>query len=264
MILLEIKDEQYSIPTAWNELTSGQLVRVVRLFDRKELPEQAAKVELLKIMTGIGWVKMWYNGFGAIEDKLHHTEFLLKENLLTKNLFVAYDGFYGPADDFNNLLIKEFIFTEMFYQEYKDLPLEKSGSLDRMIAILYRPLKAGYDLTTNIDGDPRESFNENLTEHYSKEVSCWPMHIKLSMLQWYEGCKASLVAANDDIFSGKSTGEPAKHGLWSVMRGVAEKGVHGNIHQVEQMFLKVFMMELNELMEEAKRIEQQLQQQKPK
>jgi hypothetical protein len=46
------------------------------------------------------------------------------------------------------------------------------------------------------------------------------------------------------------------------MRGVAEKGVHGNINQVEKMYLRVFMMELMEMKAEAASIKQRVPQNK--
>jgi hypothetical protein len=247
---VELKNKWYIIPTTWNELTGQQLVRVLRVCNRN-YTVLVAQVHLFKILMGIRWIKLWWLGPAEIDDKLYLVDWVFEENTLTKNLIPKYNNFYGPADNLNNLQLCEFIFTEQCYQQFKYNG--KDEDLNMLISILYRPPKKLYNRQRNEEGDIRESFNDNLTSLYAKKVNRWPLSVKEAILFWYEGCRNNLVRKNPEVFGGTG-GDPAKYGLWSVMRGVAEKAIHGNINQVEKMYVHVFMMELNELVAEADRI----------
>jgi hypothetical protein len=115
-------------------------------------------------------------------------------------------------------------------------------------------MKKGYDVSKDIDGDARIVFNQYLSAHYAKKViSKWPDHLKLSIFFWYECCRNKMMASIDEIFSGGS-GEPAKYGLVSVMRAIAEGGIYGDFDKVQRMYVKMWVMELDEKEEEYKRI----------
>jgi len=252
MILVQIHKKFYTVPQSWNELSSKQLLACVKvLYSQKQMLD--AQVTLFKILTGASWWRLCLAGPLDIEDKLYLTDFLFEENNLTKNLLPSYPFLYGPADDFNNLLVQEFIFSEMYYERHKDSKLLHSSDLNMLIATLYRPAKWFYNKKINRSGDVRKKYNDNLTARYAKVIAKWPLSIKLGILHWYEGCRLKLIKDNPDVF-GASGGTAAKYGLWSIMRGIAEKGIHGTINLVENMFVKVFMMELNEVVEEAARI----------
>lgn len=250
MKVIEIHNKFFSIPTQWNELTAMQLRKIVQILLGSDLliPGQ---VKLFKILTGCSWWNLWRIGPWEYDDKLYLTEFLLKENSLTKNLIPQYRGLFGPADEFNNMIVSEFIFAEQFYALHKN---NEPTALDSLIATLYRPAKRFYNRKLNKDGDIRKEFNDNVLPFYTGKVSKWPMDVKLSILHWYEGCRLKVISDNPSVF-GASSGESALYGLFSVMRGVAEKGVHGDLSKVEKMYVKVFLLELNELVAEAARIE---------
>lgn len=252
MTLVEIHKKFYSVPTHWNELTGRQLVQIIRVLQSDELL-LPAQVKLLKILTGISWFRLWFGGILDIEDKVYLTEFLLQDNQLTRNVIPEYRGLYGPGDDFSNLVVAEFVFAEQYYSIYKDD--KEVAALDMLIATLYRPGKLFYNKSLNKDGDIRRPFNDFVIPYYQKKVSKWPLDVKLAILHWYDGCRSKLVADNPNVFGGQSTGEPSLYGLFSIMRGVADKGVHGDLSKVEKMYVQVFLLELNELVAEADRIE---------
>lgn len=247
---IEHNHKWYNIPTSFNELTGRQLIKCLLVCNRTSTL-LVAQVQLFKILTGFRWIKLWWGGAAEIDDKLYLVNWVFEHNTLTKNLLPYYKGRYGPADNFSNLQVCEFIFCEQYYQQYKEGCADQY--LNMLIAILYRPAKKSYNKRRNEEGDIREPYNDNITGLYSRQVARWPSAIKQAILFWYEGCRASLINSNPDVFGGAG-GEPAIHGLWSVMRGVAEKAIHGNINQVEKMYVQVFMMELNELLAEADRI----------
>lgn len=247
---IELNYKWYNIPTGFNELTGMQLVRVLQVCNANHTL-LVAQVQLFRILTGIRWLKLYWWGPAEIDDKLYLVNWVFEENTLTKNLLPVYKCCYGPADNFSNLQVCEFIFTEQYYQQFKEEGAVQH--LNMLIAILYRPAKKRYNMARNEEGDVREPYNDNLTPLFARKVARWPMAIKQAILFWYEGCRTSLVNNNPDVFGGAG-GEAAKYGLWSVMRGVAEKAIHGNINQVEKLYVNVFMMELNELVSEADRI----------
>lgn len=189
-------------------------------------------------------------------------EFLINENDLTKQCIPVYKGFFGPDDDFNNLTGLEFVFSEHFYftsftkSEDGNARTMNEEGLNNLVASLYRPKKRWYNRKKNPDGDPRKPFNENLAMYYAKKVvNKWPMPVKLAIFTWYECCRQKMIESNPDIFSGGSA-EPARHGLISVMRVIAESGIHGDFEKVTKMFVKMWMIELNEKADEAKRMEE--------
>lgn len=207
----------------------------------------------------------WYRFFKApMIDKaafLDVTYFLVNENTLTKQLIPGYNGLCGPADDFNNITGEEFIFSEDFYfRSYTKAPdqafrVMNESVLNDLVAVLYRKKKPGYDTRLNADGDPRQPFNQNICAYNSIAIiSKWPFAAKLAVFTWYEACRQQMIEGNPDIFSGGEA-EPAKYGLISVMRVIAEGGIHGTFENVQKMYVKMWMVELNEKADEIKRID---------
>ena len=194
-------------------------------------------------------------------DYLYLTHFLINENNLTKQLLPVYKGFYGPDDDFNNITGEEFIFSEDFYfKSFKKAGVNEprvmqEDMLNNLVAVLYRAKKKGYDTAINKDGDARETFNQYKCSYIAENyISRWPMNMKLAVFTWYETCRQNMIESNPEIFGGGS-GEPAKYGLLSVMRVIAEGGIHGTFENVQKMYVKMWMIELNEKAEESKRAE---------
>lgn len=265
MITVHLHKRDYDLPQTLNELNGRQLVAVMNVF--LENPEMdLARLKLLKILMGVGWMQFARIPVEEKADVLHHTDFLLTDKSLTRQLIPIYKGFHGPAEDFNNLLMEEFVFAEDFYLRYAESkrPVnegEEPGMgeerlLDDLISVLYRKPKAGYDLKINPDGDGREPFNENVCRHSAAAViSGWPMGVKLAILTWYSCCREKMVQDNPEVFGG--SGGPAKYGLLSIMRSIAESGVHGDFDKVAKKHVKIIMMELNEKVEDNKRLEKQ-------
>jgi hypothetical protein len=254
MIKVFIHKKYRSVPTTWNELTGKQLVQVIEVFDMDE-ELMPARLKLLKILSGLSWWQWVFADADELNDSLHLVDFLIKENALTKNVLPIYKGFAGPSDNFENLLMEEYVYSEAFFEKYAAEP-SNVEALDDLIAILYRPRKKGYDTALNSKGDVRLPFNEFECRHYAQqEVAFWPLKVKRSILHWYEGCRGQLAADYPDVFSGSGEGDPAKYGMVSVMRNVAEKGIHGNFKDVEKLPVRMVMLELDEMMTEAKNIE---------
>jgi hypothetical protein len=280
---IEINRKFYKVPEQWNELSGRQLLQVIDLFF-KGYPEEKALLKLLKILSGMSWWEFFRAPVTTVErlvftrfrftmslgvflfmsrrtcngmdEYLYLSEFLLKENTLTKNLIPRYKEFYGPADAISNLRMGEFVFSEHFYMAWSE-DKENAVLLNNLVATLYRPKKKNYDFRKNRDGDPRIAFNENLCEFYAtSEIYAWPKNIKLAIGHFYEACRTKLVEDNPDVFGGG--GEEAKHGLISIMISVAESHAFGDFEKVEQLHVGMIMIQLSEMIHKAKQLEKQM------
>jgi hypothetical protein len=258
--IITIHTKTYSVASEWNELSGSQLLKVMDvLYGNYEV--DAARLLLLKILTRMSWYGFCKIPMPDKAEFLDVTHFLINDNTLTKQLLPQYDGFYGPDDDFNNITGEEFIFSEDFYfksfsQDTADGPRTMiEAGLNGLASVLYREQKKDYDFELNPDGDPRKPFNQNIAAfNENKIVTAWPMNVKLAIFTWYETCRQRMILANPEIFSSGS-GEPAKYGLLSVMRAIAEGGIHGKFDDVAKMYVKMWMVELNEKVAEAKQQE---------
>jgi len=249
------------VPETWNELTGKQLVQVMKVLYTDDNADTAL-LSMLRIITGMSWWRWCRVPVWEKMDCLYLAFFLISSNTLTKNVLPEYRGFYGPADDFNNIKGDEFVFSEEYY--FKSFTQQEEGGdrvfnteyLDELVAVLYREKKQGYDVKRNPDGDVRILFNQNICSYNAKMIiSQWPMEAKMAVFTWYEVCRKEMIEQNPEIFGGGS-GEPARYGLISVMRVIAEGGIHGTFEDVQRMEVKMWMVELNEKAEEAKRNEQ--------
>ena len=252
MTIIEIHKKLYTVPTSWNEITGKQLVKVMDLLSKEVYPQEAM-LYLLKILTGIRWWRFFLSSPTVFYEFFYLTEFLLKENTLTKNVLPKYKGFIGPSDDFENLLMCEFAYTEDYFLRWRE---DESNIqlLNELVAVLYRKKKSGYDEKKNEDGDAREPFNEYLCKYYASAVIYhWPLAVKKAIAHWYDGCRTKMMQDFPSVFSGGG-GEPAKYGLLSIMRSVAEKGVHGKFKDVEGLHVRMVMVELDEMMTEVEKI----------
>lgn len=252
MIVTNINSKWYKCPAEWNDLTGKQLVKVVTVFENPgEVIE--AQLKLLKIITGMNLWQWIRSAVDDLADRFHLIDFLIKENGLTKNLLPKYKGFAGPADDFQNLSMSEFVYSEDFYLRWKE-DESKTELLDQLVAVLYRKQKPGYDEEMNEDGDVRLKFNEYVCKYHGlRSIKRWPLNVKKAIAYWYDGCRKKLVNDFSEIFTG-SGGEPAKYGLLSIMTSVAEKGTFGPLEKVEGQYVRLVLMKLDEMMMEAKQI----------
>jgi hypothetical protein len=285
MKLVEINRQFYNVPESWNELSKRQLLQVMQLFYLLKYTNEQAQLKLLKILTGMSWWEFFrapvttcerrvFNPFNfstsvgvylfsirkicyGMDEYLYLIHFLLEENKLTKNVVPQYKDFYGPADECSNLRMCEFTFSEHYYMQWSE-NRQDENLLNNLVAVLYRQRKKNYDLRKNEDGDPRIAFNENLCEYFAEsEVYDWPLKLKLAIAHFYEACRIKLVADNEEVFGGD--GEPAKHGLISIMIAVAEANAFGPFKEVEQLHVNMVMLQLKEQIHKANEAKRNLQ-----
>ena len=287
MKTIEINQKFYCVPETWNELSKEQLLQVMELLYKKDYPLENALLKLLKILTNMSWWAFfrapvttvqrykfrWKNfrlslGEALFLSKVEHTgleeflylsDFLITANELTKNLLPQYRGFYGPAAEMYNVTMDEFVFSEDFYMQWAETKDDETP-LNELVAVLYRPARLKYNKEKNEKGDIRIAFNENLCSYYAKTEIChWPLNVKTSIAQFYQACRDKWIHDNPDVFEGGTRDTPAQYGMISVMRGVAKSGVHGStIEDVGRCYVNAILMELNELVQEAREHERQM------
>ena len=254
MTIIELNKKLYTIPTSWDELSRKQLLGVISiLYNDYEVNE--ALLLLLKRIANIGWLRYLLTPMGDKIEFFYLCTFLYNETGTTKNIIKEHKGFIGPADDFNNITGDEFIFSEDFYFAFVNSKHADDKALNELVAILYRPGKKNYNHKMDPDGDGRQAFNQNISSYYARTIiKKWKRPVRLAIFHWYQACRENMIKGNPKIFIGKK-GEPAKYGLLSVMRTIAESGIHGDFEKVQKMYVKMWMMELNEKIAEADRME---------
>lgn len=250
MFNLTYRGKTFEVKEHWNELSADQLRQIAFVLYGNE-DALRKKLQVWKVVTGMKWYQYLAIPNNIILNTLDITDFVFKSNELTENLFPRYKKYYGPASDFDNLRVSEFVFSEMFHGKYCET--KEIKYLNSLIAVIYRPAKKRYNRARNSDGDIREAFNENLIHDRARIIARWPDDVKLSIFTWYAGCKKMLVKENPQVFG---TGGNAQHtsgtsAMLSIMRAVAKAGTYGDFDKVEQLFVKTLMMELREQIRES-------------
>jgi hypothetical protein len=253
----------YSVAESWNELTEKQLLQVMRILFlppvKGELKAEEKLLRLTQTIIGLSNYRFFQCNVEELEEFFYLTSFLFAKDLVfTKNILPLYKyshtAFYGPADHLDNLRMKEFTLTEDLYMRWYDSEQRDTQALNELVAILYRPAPAHYDFVRNPNGDCRERFNQNVSSFYaSNYINLWPPEVKIAIAYWYNGCRIEMVNRNPEVFSG--SGDPALYGLVSVMLNVAESKVFGDFDKVEEQYVNLVMMQLNEAIDKGKKLE---------
>ncbi len=263
MTIIEINKKLWPFPEKWDELSPGQCIAVMQVLCCGYNTAQA-RLQFIRILSGCGW---WHyirqssrrGGMQKIEEQLYLCDFLFAHPQRTINPLPVYDYLIGPDDDFNNLLMGEFAYAQDYYEKYQENSQDMEA-LNSLCATLYRPamrMETKYGAAgAFIPDDFRQPFTEAGMKFRKKQVAKWPFHIRELIFFWYSGCLKKLTADNADVFSG-GDGEPALHGIVSIMRNVAKEGTYGDFNKVEQLYVKMLMVELRESKAEAAKMDKQ-------
>lgn len=257
MTIIKVGKHYHKIAQEWNELTKKQFIKIIDIFSLNHKKPEQIILKLLQSLLQMNDIEYKLVKATDLEEYLYLVEFLFKtENYLTRQLIPEYDQLFGPDDEIGNIVMKEFVFSEHFFMQWQE-EKENEALLNQFVATIYRPAKTEYDFGRDPDGDCRTDFNANICAWYADQfISKWPIKIKRSIAHWYAGCRQKLVDDNEEVFGG--TGDPAKHGLISIIREVAKQGTHGTFESVENINVSLLMIELNEMIEEGKKLEAQM------
>ena len=292
------KGKYTEVPDEWNALTGKQYVRCMEVLLLQKGAMEEKQLRLLKIITGWGWWKIalmvkWFrwNPLRLIKEKisrlgakkldefdemLHRsyalaeaaetlTQFLFVDITLSKNIlpYISKSGkivrpgrrrYAGPADDLGNMKMNEFVYAEHYFQEWRKNNL--IADLNSLIAVIYRPVIAG---KPDFEEDPRIPFKVHICTKHEKIVATWPLPLRIAIAEMYGSMRRQKIEQNPRVFSEGEQESESLYGLWSVMRQVAKQGHLGNFNDVEETYVDTVLMELNESLAEADKMEEEME-----
>lgn len=247
--LIYDKGKSFTLPENVEELTGKQFIQLAGLLHQQYTTVLKASLTALRILSGMSHLKFYFLSNEVKLKTIEHVMWVFDKITITKNLVPEYKGFYGPAEDLNNMTLSEFHFAEQYYAEVAG---ENYASLPHLIATIYRKAKPGYNKKMDVDGDVREKFNSNVVDFYAEKISKWPDAVKFAILIFYDSCREKIANDYKQIFSGP--GESDGLGMYSVIRKLAGNKF-GEVEKVEEMLLHNALLELTLIMDEEKELE---------
>lgn len=251
-----INNKLYKVPSTWNELTRRQLLRLMR--GALTLKPEFLTTYYLLVILGIRG--SLFAAFTQVQklSLAYLTDFLSEQPTLTDNLLPSFrlpvlktkcfKKLYGPAANFNNLVMGEFICTETLFLAWHKTKDHKF--LDLLVAILYRPKRKGYNPNSpDFKGDVREDFNPNLFEgRADKWIKHVPAHFKMAVLYYYVGCRAALMEQYPEAFSGsdEATSIPTAAPLVDMLHDLPNDKF-GTIDAAEKALVHTIFYEINKV-----------------
>lgn len=250
MIAFHFHNKKYGpVPETYNELSGKQLIGIAGLF-LVEMELDTARLKALQIL-----LRRSFFGFAIIPADakarmLQYIDWVFEKNTVTEQVLPLYRGLVGPKKEFDNLTLSEFHFSERYYNEF--VKEGNNDALNKLVAVLYRKPKPGYDYQLDSDGDARQKFNANELDHYASVVTKWPAAVKQAVLFFYDGCRQYLLDLYEEVFSGNS-GEENEEGMFGIIRGISGDK-YGDIDKVEMLNIHTALNELTVQLKEAKRL----------
>ena len=244
------------VPAKWNELTSEQLLEIIRIQFSSESGNYQ-KLLLLKELLQVDMPTM------LLMSEVQHIQLyqllnFLEDNNLTTQLLPSVEPeegllLHGPSERFRNLTFAEFIYTETLYARLAKKV--EDTTLDRFIAVLYRPEREDYNpKSPNYKGDIRQDFNEHLIEQRMPLISKLPMQHKLAILAWYRGCKRELEQLYDKVFTESNVKKASKSDWGDVVLSLSG-GRFGTLEQTATQRVHTIFKEMQRLAREHEEIE---------
>jgi hypothetical protein len=247
--------KQYTIQAdCYNDLAGSQLIAIFEVLLKET---DRAVQEILVLYTLLGVSKYEFIAGIPIDAKarmIQDIQWIFEIKGLTKQLIPEYDSLFGPASEWHNLTMEEWNDCEVYYYLYtKD---DDTDALDKLIAVLYRECKKGYNHAINIDGDCRIPFNQYQANYQATyKIKQWPEAIKMAILAWYDGCRQA-VTEMYDLFGGNCEGanEP---GMFEIIRALCGDKF-GSFKDVESLNVHIALRDLLLTKIENERLEAQL------
>ena len=243
------------MPDSFEELSGKQFIHIGEL-KYNGGDELECQLKAFRILSGISRWKLRVMNSDMVARCLEFVKWVFEKKATTVQLLPVYKKRYGPAGGFDNLKMKEFHFSERYYNElvYEN----KEESINDLIAVLYRKTKRWYNTKLDKDGDRRIAFNSNEVAYYAKKIARWPEGVKQSIFLWYHTCRQELIDNNPLVFAEPSKGFESQFdtGLYGMMRSLAGEKL-GSVADIEEMYVHTAMLELGLMKEEEKYIESQ-------
>lgn len=268
MIEIKINSRTEPLPESWNELSLPEArclaVNVLYGTEKENLKFELLRIrfpELKKIVRKLDKIQrrgdheqFWEKTeeLNMVLEKLYN--FLYKQitiegkkvdiidSKLTRNLIPKIGRFIGP-EDFSKLEIWEFSLAEMAFDDFFNNG--ESSSLDRLVAILYRPVKPFLFLkkkSSGYNGDPRQKFNDQLIESRRDAINRVSTSDKYLVSLWFEGWLKQLPALFPKLYEKKQVMGGEK-GTWSDTILLVARNEHQDANHVATRNLFQFLRE---------------------
>jgi hypothetical protein len=261
MIELIYHKGRMTLPESFEELSGKQFIGISRLLFTGG-DALRCKVQALKILCGLSAFRFAFLRAEVISRAIKYVDWVFDEKkCITKQLIPSYKRYHGPISDFDNLRMKEFHMSELYYREMvNEENKDPEASLNNLVAVLYRPAKWFYNKKRDKAGDIRVAFNHNEIDYHAKKIARWPVKIKQAIFLWYGGCRQQLEEDNQSAFrddSGSSFESQFDTGMYGVMRSLAGDKL-GSVEKIEDMYVKTCMLEIGLIKEEEKYFEEKM------
>lgn len=259
MITVHFEKKRLRLPESFKELTAKQFIEIAAIIYQGG---EALNCDVLALRTLAGLSRFSFRVMNTefVDRCLPYIKWIYEEEKRTTDqLIPKYKGYYGPSGGFDNLKMKEFHFSEMYYRQ---LVQEKDElALDLLVATLYREPKVNYDLVKNPDGDQRRPFNDNELEYQAALISAWPQPAKQAIFIWYDTCRNDLIKNNKLAFENEGGDFESQFdtGIYGMIRSLAGDKL-GTVQLVEEMYVHTAMLEIGLMKEQEKHIEEKTKQ----
>ena len=238
----------------FNELSGVQLIDICKLII-SDIGKELADLKALHILLNINQFDFLKIPIDAKARMIEDIQWVFEIKGLTKQLITDYNKMYGPSSEWQNLTMEEWNDCEVYYHLY--INENEEQALDKMLAVLYREAKPGYDFERNIDGDCRIPYNQFQSEYNATHIiKQWPQEVKMAILAWYDGCR-ELLMDSYDIFSNNNSGAANEPGMFELIRSLCGERF-GNFKQVENLNVHIAMKDLSLTKQDNERLEAQL------
>lgn len=252
------KKQTLRLPENINEVSATQYLRLCAIV-HSGITMLQAHVLALRVLCGLNMWQWWRLHKQYKAACLPYVKWVFDDWNNTRQLLPKYRGFYGVKTELDNLTLSEFYFTELYFSQYKN---GDDAALNSLCAVLYRPGKFAYNKVKDVDGDQRKPFNANLTAYYTRRTAKWPMYVKQGIASFYAACQAKIAADNPKIFTGNNnSNDGAEADMFGILRSLSG-GRYGDFEKVERMLLHNALHEMNMVVEENDRMEEEMKKRK--
>lgn len=259
MITVYYKKRKVSMASTWEDLSRRQFIRVIRLLHKKIKNEWYAADAMMRVLTNRNFFSFFLLPADLRWRCYEFMKWVFEKQNVTAQLIPKFRRFYGPAGNFENLLLCEFHHTEISYQDYILSKGSDIDALNRLIAVLYRlsKKKRSYDRNRDPDGDLRIKFNANELAWNQRRIKYFPIAVKHAIFTWYDACRQQLFTDYREAFTGKSKRDSYAAGLYEMMRSISG-GKYGSLKDVEQLYVHTAFLEIVASKREEKEMEKQM------
>lgn len=216
----------------WNEMDKPYLLFLAKNFDRLICYKKDVEFQILATLQlfNLRWWKplLSLNIMKASAPQMtgltELTHFLapLDKIDLTNQLLpkIRHRGTWllGPKEALSNITLQEFAYADKAFIDF--INNKNFQSLDRLIAILYRPKKACFsENSPNYQGDLRIAFNAFKINQQLKRIKYLDWHYKMAICMFFWGSRNFLAKAYPHVFSSgnKRTAKSQKLGWIQVI-----------------------------------------------